>query len=244
MRTRGRWISDFGLRIQGRLAVGRPPAACHVQSVAGKLYKAKGWRASEGPIMKDEPNLPIWAQVGTGRGTSLAGPSLALIAPNKPNLPSSETKGKCFEGNKLWLLVPAMDLGKTKPNLGTMGYLGDVSGRRIVRNEANLRRAWRLGVGPSCQTKPICPAGAGRDQTWGSVGRRAKCAERTQCPPSRAAGAGPLRQTKPICADGWLYKQTQFREIRRGAKSLIGWRLGPISCCGGFSLDRVWHDGF
>ena len=61
-----------------------------------------GWRASEGPIMKNEPNLPIRARVGTGRGTSLAGPSLALIAPNKPNFPSSETKGKCFKGKELW----------------------------------------------------------------------------------------------------------------------------------------------
>ncbi len=52
--------------------------------------------------MQNEPNLPIRAEVGTGRGTSLAGPSLALIAPNKPNLPSSETKGKCFGEKELW----------------------------------------------------------------------------------------------------------------------------------------------
>ncbi len=53
-------------------------------------------------IMQNEPNLPIRAQVGTGRGTSLAGLPLALIAPNKPNLPSSETKGKCFGEKELW----------------------------------------------------------------------------------------------------------------------------------------------
>jgi hypothetical protein len=52
--------------------------------------------------MRNKANLPIRARVGTGRGTSPAGPSLALIAPNKPNLPSSETKGKCLGGKELW----------------------------------------------------------------------------------------------------------------------------------------------
>ena len=35
-------------------------------------------------IMQNEPNLPIRAQVGTGRGTSLAGLPLALIAQTNP----------------------------------------------------------------------------------------------------------------------------------------------------------------
>jgi hypothetical protein len=65
--------------------------------------------------MQNEPNRLIRAQVGPGRGTSPAGPSLALIAPNKPNLPSRETKGKCFGRKDLWLIVPTRSLGKTKP---------------------------------------------------------------------------------------------------------------------------------
>jgi hypothetical protein len=61
-----------------------------------------GWRASEGPIMQNEPNLPIRAQAGTGRRTSAAAPSRALIAPNKPNSRRSKKKGKGLVGKDLW----------------------------------------------------------------------------------------------------------------------------------------------
>jgi hypothetical protein len=68
----------------------------------GRVGVPGRWRAGEGAIVKNEPNLPIRAQAGTGRRTSPAGPSRALIAPNKPNFPSGETKGKGFEGKELW----------------------------------------------------------------------------------------------------------------------------------------------
>jgi hypothetical protein len=70
---------------------------------------------SLGRIARNKPNLPIRARVGTGRGTSLVGPPLTLIAPNKPNLLLSETKGKCLGGKELWLIAPTRGLGKTKP---------------------------------------------------------------------------------------------------------------------------------
>jgi hypothetical protein len=68
----------------------------------GQDGASEGWRAGEGAIVQNEPNRPTRARVGTGRGTSPARPSLALIAPNKANSPSSETKGKCFGGKELW----------------------------------------------------------------------------------------------------------------------------------------------
>ncbi len=49
--------------------------------------------------------------------------------------------GKCFMEKGLWRVVPATGFGKTKPNLGKMGYLVDA---------VPPRRRWR-------ETKPISP---------------------------------------------------------------------------------------
>ena len=45
-------------------------------------------------------------------------------APNKPNFLRSKKKSKDLAGNELWYIAPAIGFGKTKPNLGAMGYLG------------------------------------------------------------------------------------------------------------------------
>ncbi len=80
---------------------------------------ARGQLCETNPICRSGPR---WAQA---EGTSLAGPSLALIAPNKPNLPSSETKGKCFGGKELWWIAPTRGPRKTKPiSAGTAGAKG------------------------------------------------------------------------------------------------------------------------
>jgi hypothetical protein len=168
-----------------------------------------GWRAREGPIMQNEPNLPIRARVGTGRGTSLARPSLALIAPNKPNLPSSKTNGKCFEEKDLWSFVPTRGLGKTKPilrlRIADLGlrivrnkpnscHYADpeigVPGSAIMRNKAKLGRAGasgRRGVREGIRaTTPRCPASGNK----ANFGRSLKC---------RAPSAKRIVQNKANC---------------------------------------------
>jgi hypothetical protein len=105
-----------------------------------------------GPIVQNEANFPA-RQGGTeprrrgpGRCTNEANSAAQPIAPNKPNLPSSEMKGKYLGGKDLWSIAPAKGLGKTKPIPGSAGRDG----------------AWGTrDEGKSCKTNPICPAGLG-----------------------------------------------------------------------------------
>jgi hypothetical protein len=81
----------------------------------GQGGKSGEWRDSEGPIMQNEPNQPIRAQVGTGRGTSPAGPSLALAAPNEPNLPPTGGEDR-RQDRRPWRCHPSSGaLRKTEP---------------------------------------------------------------------------------------------------------------------------------
>ena len=48
-----------------------------------------------------------------------------MLAPNKANFRRSKKKSKGLAGKELWYIAPAIGFGKTKPNLGAMGYLGD-----------------------------------------------------------------------------------------------------------------------
>jgi hypothetical protein len=183
-----------GTRAEGRGTIVRNKAKLGQNGTSG------GWRASAGPIMKNEPNLPIRARVGTGRGTSLAGPSLALIAPNKPNFPSSETKGKCFEGKELWLIVPTRGIGKTNP-IARSGAPrrcpatpGGTWPERVTRDRCAKQSQFGgsgRGRSLSCQTKPI-PGGAGRGEARGALGRGAKCVKQPQFVGSPRVAAGTL----------------------------------------------------
>ena len=99
-------------------------------------------------------------------------PTRGSIAPNKANSRHGVRRGKGLAGKELWLIAHSMDLGKTKPNLGELGHLGDgASGRQ------------------SCETKPI-PGGAGRGEARGALGQGAKCAKQTQFAGSPRAAAG------------------------------------------------------
>jgi hypothetical protein len=212
------------------LRIGRNPAAGRPLRPAGPGAGCTNKPNGPERIVRNKPNRPIRAQVGTGRETSLAGPSLALTAPNKthptkvwfnrpdlryrpgnagrnparrllswasnkPNLPSSETKGKCFGGKELWLIAPTRGLGKTKPI--SAGW-----GRILGTRDAGV-----------VQTKPIARSGAPRRCPVGGPGGvtnevavRANCAKRTQFGPAWA-GHRPAKDAK----------QTQSGEARLGS---------------------------
>jgi hypothetical protein len=96
-------------------------------------------------------------------------------------------------------------LCETKPNLGTLGYLGDptqAAGQMrqtnpIVRNKPNLAAQASPVGGLLRQTKPIWPSR--RPARAPGRGKRAKQSQFLPVRPTRDAGRGPLRQTNPIC---------------------------------------------
>jgi hypothetical protein len=98
-----------------------------------------------------------------------------MLAPNKANFRRSKKKSKGLAGKELWYIAPAIGFGKTKPNLGAMGYLGDgAPGRGQSYKQTQfgeefqvLRRArpwsglhtshFKLGRMPFVQNKANCP---------------------------------------------------------------------------------------
>jgi hypothetical protein len=99
---------------------------------------------STGPRVRSDRVSGIMVRDGTPVPSA---PLPCAPAPNKPNLGRGNAKGKWFVGKELWLSGPAKSTGKTKPNLGRTGNLGDGA-----REEPIVRH--RLDA-PLRETNPI-----------------------------------------------------------------------------------------
>jgi hypothetical protein len=151
------------------------------------------------------------------------------IVRNKPNFRRSHGRGKCPAEKELWRVVQATGFGKTKPNLGRMGYLGDGTWGSLLCKTNPILRLRIPDWGQTCRLRPRQAKRAKQTQTcaswgiWETARRRPVVRNEPNFRPRRV-GRGPGDEGRGCdCA-----KRTQFPGAAGRGQAPRAWAVGQM----------------